>query len=268
ADQAINRILRDRAFGAAGAELLVEEYMPGEELSVLAFTDGEHVLPMLPAQDHKRLLNGDRGPNTGGMGAYAPVALGDGALLEEVTERILLPTLAALRACACQFSGVLYAGLMLTPDGPRVVEFNCRFGDPEIEALLPLLDSALLEPVLAIAQGESIEGMTFSWRDACAVTTVVAADGYPGRSRQGTPVTLPPPPDGTIVFHAGTKQSENGSLVSAGGRVLAITALADSVDAAQRASVAYAEEVQLEGKQYRTDIGWREMHRSAGTPRN
>ena len=153
ADAAIDRILGDRAFGDAGNECLVESFMTGEELSLFALTDGTDVLLMRGAQDHKRLWDGDEGPNTGGMGAYAPVSLSTPALLDDVTERIFLPTLHALRTRGTPFTGLLYAGLMLTPEGPKVVEFNCRFGDPETQAILPMLTSSLLDPMIAIARG-------------------------------------------------------------------------------------------------------------------
>jgi phosphoribosylamine--glycine ligase len=268
ADHAINLMLRENAFGAAGAELLVEEFMEGEELSVFALTDGEHALPMLPSQDHKRLLNGDRGPNTGGMGAYAPVSLVGDDFVQEIVDTIFTPTLAALRACGSPFTGLLYAGLMLTAGGVRVVEFNCRFGDPETEALLPLLESDLLDPMLAIAHGESIAGGTLRWSGRHAVTTVVAADGYPERPRKGDEIVLPPLPDDVVVFHAGTARSETGALVTAGGRVLAVTAVADTLADAQQQSAAIAERTSFEGKHNRTDIGWRELLRSARAARD
>ena len=268
ADRAINMMLRDRAFGAAGAEVLIEEFMQGEELSVFALTDGEHVLPMIPAQDHKRLLNGDHGPNTGGMGAYAPVSLVGGGFVDEVVERIFTPTLSTLRACGCRFTGLLYAGLMLTASGIRVVEFNCRFGDPETEALLPLLESNLLDPILAIARGESIAGGTLAWSQRHAVTTVVAAAGYPEQPQKGAVITLPAPNEDVLVFHAGTARSSADALTTSGGRVLAVTAVADTIADAQHASVAFADRIQFEGKHYRTDIGWRELLRSARATRN
>jgi phosphoribosylamine--glycine ligase len=158
ADDAIEMMLDRRAFGDAGAEVLVEEFMTGEELSIFALTDGTHVIPMIAAQDHKRVGEGDTGPNTGGMGAYAPVSIASKATADLELDRVFHPTLAAMRDDGCAFTGLLYAGLMLTPAGPKVVEFNCRFGDPETEAILPLLDSSLLEPMRAIAAGDSLAG--------------------------------------------------------------------------------------------------------------
>lgn len=265
AESAITMMLEGNAFGEAGHEVLVEEFMSGEEISVFALTDGTHVLPMIAAQDHKRIGERDTGPNTGGMGAYAPVSLATAAVADDTVERVFLPTLAAMRAAGCPFTGLLYAGLMLTPQGAKVVEFNCRFGDPETETLLPLLASSLLEPVRAIANGDSLAGASpLLWRGA-AVTTVVAAAGYPGTVRSGDLITLPPAEEGVIVFHAGTARDAQQRLISSGGRVFAITAVADSLAEAQRRSTAHAERVQLDGRQLRRDIGWRELARSAGT---
>jgi phosphoribosylamine--glycine ligase len=264
AHAAIDRMLRDHVLGSAGSEILVEEFMEGEELSLFAVTDGERFLTMLPAQDHKRLFSGDAGPNTGGMGAYAPVALGTADAVAVVESRVVEPTLAALRARGATFTGLLYAGLMITPDGPKVVEFNCRFGDPETQAILPLLDSSLLDAVLAVATGAGLrDASPFAWSRSFAVTTVVAAAGYPDSPRTGDPVSLPPPRDGVIAFHAGTARDASGRLVTAGGRVLAATAVAGTFDAAQRASAEYAAAVEFPGKQYRSDIGWRESARRA-----
>jgi phosphoribosylamine--glycine ligase len=263
ADETIDAMLRRGVFGAAGLEILVEEFMHGEELSIFAITDGDTVVPMLPAQDHKRLLEQDRGPNTGGMGAYAPVSIATDALVGDVVRRILLPTLDALAEAESQFTGLLYAGLMLTADGPKVVEFNCRFGDPETQALLPLLDSGLLDVLAAVARGERLRGESLAWNGRAAVTTVLAAAGYPDAPRQGDAITLPPPRADVHVFHAGTALSDDGTLVTAGGRVLAVTAVADTIADAQRASARAAEEVRFAGKQFRADIGWRELARRA-----
>ena len=258
--------------GAAGETVLVEEYMTGEELSLFVITDGTTAIPLVPAQDHKRLREHDEGPNTGGMGAYAPVSLGPGAspvlcdspLITEVLERIIHPTLAALRDRGTPFTGVLYAGLMLTPDGPRVVEFNCRFGDPETQVVIPIVD---VEPPLrvlmeTVARGERLPQGVVCGTTGHAVTTVVAAAGYPERPEVGTPITLPPIDDvGVLVFHAGTLRHASGELLTAGGRVLAVTACASSFDEAQRLSSRYAGEVRFAGAQHRADIGWRELER-------
>ena len=262
AEAAIDDMLVGGVFGAAGAEVLVEEFMTGEELSLFALTDGTHVLPFLAAQDHKRIGEGDTGPNTGGMGAYAPVAIAPASLVEEAVARVFLPTLAAMRRDGCPFTGLLYAGLMLTPEGPKVVEFNCRFGDPETQALLPLMASSLLAPMRAIARGESIAGMApLAWQAGASVTTVVAAEGYPGAVRSGDAIHLPEDTEGLTVFHAGTKTAADGALVTAGGRVVAVTAVAPTIAEAQRRSAAGAAQVRFRGAQFRRDIGWRELDR-------
>ncbi|HEU0014998.1 MAG TPA: phosphoribosylamine--glycine ligase [Longimicrobium sp.] len=263
---AVRDMLGGGAFGAAGLEVVVEERMTGEELSVFALTDGQNVLPMLPAQDHKRVGEGETGPNTGGMGAYAPVSLATPELMERVEREILLPTVAAMAAEEHPFQGLLYAGLMLTPDGPRVVEFNCRFGDPETQAVLPLLDSPLLDPMLAIARGDGISGARLAWRAGAAVTTVLASGGYPGDYPTGVRIDLPPDVVGAedvIAFHAGTRRADDGSLVTSGGRVMAVTALAPTVALAAERSRAAAERITFDGRHFRRDIGRREVEREA-----
>ena len=262
AHAAIDRIMSDKVYGSAGDECLVEAFMSGEELSLFALTDGTDVLTMLPAQDHKRLLEGDEGPNTGGMGAYAPVATGTTALVDDVTERILLPTLHGMRKAGTPFTGVLYAGLMLTEEGPQVVEFNCRFGDPETQVVLPLLTSSLLDPITAIARGDRIRSMSsLSFAPSAAVTTVVAAHGYPDAVRSGDTIALPDSTDTMRVYHAGTRRHEDGRLVTAGGRVVSVTGVGATFEDAQRVSRTGADAVHFEGRQMRRDIGWREAAR-------
>ncbi|HVA56494.1 MAG TPA: phosphoribosylamine--glycine ligase [Gemmatimonadaceae bacterium] len=270
ADAAIESMLVGNAFGASGHQVLVEEFMQGEELSVFALTDGQRVLSLVPAQDHKRLLAGDRGPNTGGMGAYAPAALGAPAgdysdLLMNVESRILLPTLAAMRERGRPFTGLLYAGLMITAQGPKVVEFNCRFGDPEAQAVLPIahLTPSLLEVMLAVARGDGLPVGARCRAAGHAVTTVLAAAGYPDHPRRGDGIILPPPRADAIVFHAGTARDDDGRLITAGGRVLAVTGLGATFADAQRVSAEVAAQVAFAGKQYRDDIGWRERARGA-----
>jgi len=263
ADRAIVSMLDARVHGEAGAEILVEEFMEGEELSIFALTDGERFVTMLAAQDHKRLAEGDTGPNTGGMGAYAPVSLAGRDVVDRVERTVFAPTLAALRERDATFTGLLYAGLMLTADGPKVVEFNCRFGDPEAEAILPLLRSGLLEPIAAIARGERLTNVRLDWSEHCAVTTVVASPGYPDAPRVGAAISLPPAADDVHVFHAGTALDSTGQLVTAGGRVLAVTAVDPDFEAAAQRSASVAAAVEFEGRQYRRDIGWRELSRRA-----
>jgi phosphoribosylamine---glycine ligase len=273
ADRAIDEMLEGNRFGAAGAEVLVEEFMEGEEVSVFAITNGEAFVILPALQDHKRLLDGDRGPNTGGMGAYLPVSLRyspphragrDNSLRPETAAGLVIfsQTLRALAARGRPFTGLLYAGLMLTRDGPKVVEFNCRFGDPETQALMPLLDMTpgLLALMRAVAFGRDLPSPVFREEGAC-VTTVLAAANYPETPRIGDPITLPAMGDDVTVFHAGTARDAQGRLVTAGGRVLAVSAVAQTIEEAQRKSLRVAEQIEFAGKQFRTDIGWREIAR-------
>jgi phosphoribosylamine--glycine ligase len=266
AERVIDDMLVGRMFGVASQEILVEEFMTGEELSVLALTDGERVIPLVPAQDHKRLLDGDRGPNTGGMGAYAPVSLVTDQLMEEVVETIFTPTLAALAARDRRFTGLLYAGLMLTPDGPRVVEFNCRFGDPETQAVLPIAQFGIrfVDLLETIARGEALPTDVSCRADGAAVTTVIAAPGYPEKPRTGAPIDLPAAARDVLVFHAGTARDSNGNLVTAGGRVMAVTGRGPTFEDARRKSADGAARIAFDGRQFRSDIGWRELARYAG----
>lgn len=264
--EAARSMLIHGAFGAAGKAIVIEEFLDGEEISVFALTDGTHVLDMVPAQDHKRIGDGDSGPNTGGMGAYAPVSLATEELRASVRREILEPTLRALREDGRTFRGLLYAGLMLTSSGPRVIEFNARFGDPETQALLPLLANSLLDPMLAIARHESIEGMSLEWRVGAALTTVLAAAGYPGAPRKGDPIVISESvahAENVLVFHAGTRLDRD-RLITDGGRVLAVTAVAPTIGEAAERSRTAAEAIDFPGKQYRRDIGWRELARHAG----
>lgn len=260
---AVDAILEDRSLGEAGSEVVIEEFMEGEELSVFALCDGADAVPLLPAQDHKRVGERDTGPNTGGMGAYAPVSVASPGLMREVKDRILLPTLAALREEGTPFRGLLYAGLMLTDQGPRVVEFNCRFGDPETQVVLPLMAGSLLEPMLSIARGEALGGWRPGWTGEAAVTTVLASGGYPGPYPRGIPIDLPAgledDPD-LLIFHAGTRREEGG-LVTSGGRVLAVTGLGPTLGDAALRSRRRAEAIRFQGRHFRGDIAWRELAR-------
>lgn len=263
ADDALQRILVDHVFGEAGREVVLEEFMVGEELSIFALADGTHAIPLVGAQDHKRVGEGDVGPNTGGMGAYAPVSLDTLSLLEEVQARILEPTLSAMREDGNPFRGLLYVGLMLTETGPRVVEFNCRFGDPESQVILPLTGGSLLHLMSLIAEGGSVAGETLPTRPGAALTTVLASGGYPGEYEIGHNISIPPELDqdgDVLVFHAGTTM-DNGVLTTSGGRVLAVTGLGETLEAAARVSRAAAEQIEFFGRQFRRDIGWRELTR-------
>ena len=265
---AVKAMLSGGAFGAAGTTILVEEFMDGEELSVFVVTDGVRAVPLVTAQDHKRLLDGDGGPNTGGMGAYAPVSIQTTAgmpLVPEIMGRIIDPVLAALDQAECPFTGLLYAGVMLTRSGPKVVEFNCRFGDPETQAILPVLNASpsLFDLMRAVGYGEPLPREAVVRADRAAVATVLAAPGYPDSVQSGAVIHLPPTTDDVMVFHAGTKRLDNGTLVTAGGRVLTVTAIADDIQTAAERSRDAASHVEFSGKQFRRDIGWREIARGA-----
>ena len=255
-------------FGEAGRVVVVEDFLTGEELSVLALTDGERVMLLPSSQDHKRIGEGDTGPNTGGMGAYTPVSIADPALLERVQREVLHPVLSTLAEAGTPYQGVLYAGVMVQDDGtPMALEFNCRFGDPETQVVVPAADVDLAGHMWQIAAGEA-------WRPAhvaspvarAAVTTVLAAAGYPGAPRKGDPIRLPRElPDETLLFHAGTVRGEDGTLRTAGGRVLCATGLGADVTAAATRSRQLAEAIDFEGRQYRRDIAWREAARARAT---
>jgi phosphoribosylamine--glycine ligase len=253
--QAIEAALVDRAFGAAGDRVLIEEYLEGREVSLLALADGRTVVPLVPAQDFKRVGDGDSGPNTGGMGAYSPVPFVDADMEQRLRTEILEPTVRALAEEGIEYRGVLYSGLMLTDDGPKVLEFNARFGDPETQAIIPRIRSDLGEALLASAQGRLAEA-TLEWSPEACVTVVLASGGYPGPYDTGVPITglesatnLP----GVEVFHAGTAR-RNGRVVTAGGRVLAVSAVGkDLADARERAYEACAH-IDFPGKHHRTDI--------------
>jgi phosphoribosylamine--glycine ligase len=235
--------------------------MPGEELSVFAVTNGEGIVLLPAAQDHKRLGQGDTGPNTGGMGAYSPVAMATPKLLDRITREVLTPTLAEMARRGARYNGVLYAGLMLGPDDSiKVVEFNCRLGDPETQAVLPLVEGGLTECLYRVARNESPSAIKLS--RGAAVTTVLAARGYPDNPEKGAAITLPNQlPAGVTVFHAGTTIDSGGILRVNGGRVLNVTAVASSFADAQAKSRSAAESIQYSGKVYRGDIGWREAAR-------
>jgi phosphoribosylamine--glycine ligase len=257
-------MLRDRTFGEAGREIVVEDFMEGEELSVFAVSDGKHAVLLMPAQDHKAIGERDTGPNTGGMGAYAPVSIATAPLLDEVRDRIVMPTLAALAARECPFKGFLYCGLMLTREGPKVVEFNSRMGDPEAQVVIPLMEErSLLELMVEVAEGGSVAGRTPRSRAGSAVTTVLASEGYPGDYPTGRDILIPASVTDAadvLVFHAGTADA-GGRLVTSGGRVLAATGLGATLADAAARSRAAADAIAFEGKQYRRDIGWRELTR-------
>jgi phosphoribosylamine--glycine ligase len=264
----VARAMFDGALGDAGKEVVIEEFLEGEELSVLALTDGERVLTLPPAQDHKRIGEGDTGPNTGGMGAYTPVSIATEELLERVRTDVFEPVLREVAAQGSPYEGVLYAGLMILPDGtPSVLEFNARFGDPETQVLLPALAPGFTQHLAAIAQRSWSPPPTrrLLTAERAAVTTVLAARGYPDNPEKGVAILLPPADAlGTdvIVFHAGTFRDPDGRLRSSGGRVLSVTGLGPTVPLAARASRDAAERIAFEGKTWRRDIAWREIERA------
>lgn len=245
-------------FGGAGTRVVLEEFMEGEEASLLAFTDGETIVPMVSSQDHKRAYDGDEGPNTGGMGTYAPAPILTDALKEKAYQEILLPVVRAMKAEGRTYKGCLYAGLMIKGDSIKVVEFNCRFGDPETQVVLPLLDSDLAEIMLACANG-TLADVEVKWSDKAAVCVVLASGGYPEGYKQGLPVTgldEAKKLEGTVVFHAGTKLSE-GQIVTAGGRVFGVTAIGENLAAAKDEAYKAVEIVKFDDMHYRKDIAWR-----------
>jgi len=248
-------------FGAAGSCVVLEEILEGPEVSVFALCDGKEMVLLPPAQDHKRIGEGDTGPNTGGMGAYAPAPLLDQAGLEQVRQLVLEPTVAALRARGIDYRGVIYAGLMLTAAGPKVIEFNCRFGDPECETLMPLLGPQLAEVLLACAKGDLSVAPALSIHSGCSACVIAAAAGYPLQARSGDAIAIKltaadQAGQGELqLFHAGTKTSETGACLSAGGRVLAMVAQAPTFDAAFERAYEGLAQVHFDGMTYRRDIG-------------
>lgn len=263
AQSAVDSIMSDRVFGEAGACLVVEEFMAGEEASLLAFTDGKTIRPMIAAQDHKRVYDNDEGPNTGGMGTYAPAPVLTEELRQQVVREILEPVVKAMEQEGCPYQGCLYAGLMLTADGPKVVEFNARFGDPETQVVLPLLQSDLAQIMLACAEGR-LDEMTIEWNRQAAVCVVLAAGGYPGNYEKGLPITglETAESQGAFVFHAGTA-SQAGQTVTAGGRVLGVTAIGDTIAKAVHNTYEAVQCIRFDGMHYRRDIARRALERKS-----
>ena len=250
------------AFGEAGSEVVIEEFMDGEEASFFALCDGTHVLALATAQDHKRVGDGDTGPNTGGMGAYSPAPVMTPALIKRTMAEIIVPTVAAMATRGTPFKGVLFAGLMITKDGPKLIEYNARFGDPETQVLMMRLKSDLLELMLATAEG-TLHHKKAEWRDEVALTVVLAAEGYPGTPKKGTEIKGVEAADASKhvqVFHAGTKR-DGERLIADGGRVLNVTALGATVAEAQSRAYEAIEKIDWPGGFCRSDIGWRAIER-------
>jgi phosphoribosylamine--glycine ligase len=252
----IKKIMVDKVFGEAGSRIVVEDFLEGEELTVLAFTDGETTVPMLSSQDHKKIFDGDSGPNTGGMGAYAPATVADEKMIKRIFDEVLEPTVSGMKMEGRTFKGILYAGMMMTELGPKVMEFNCRFGDPEAQVILPLLKSDLAEIFLSMIDGE-LSLQEVEWSDDFAVCVVLASAGYPGKYEKGKKIfglAKARLTKEVLIFHAGTRK-EKDRIFTNGGRVLGITATDKSMEKAIEKAYAAADKIEFEGMQYRKDIG-------------
>ncbi|MEX0884876.1 MAG: phosphoribosylamine--glycine ligase [Phycisphaeraceae bacterium] len=258
---ALTRCMVDDEFGEAGRTVVIEERLVGQEVSILALVDGRNIYVLDPSQDHKQALEGDKGPNTGGMGAYSPTPLIDDVLMREIQRQILVPTVDAIRREGLDYRGVLYAGLMLTAGGPKVIEFNVRFGDPETQALMMRLQGDLLEVLRATCEGR-LDTVQVNWDPRVCCCVVMASGGYPGKYETGKPITgidnAEADPD-VKVFHAGTKRTRGGELVTAGGRVLNVCAMGKDLAEAQAKANAACAKIHFEGAHYRQDIGYRVM---------
>lgn len=259
ADKAIEDMLTDHAFGDASATIVIEEYMVGPEVSVLAFADGKSVLPMVSAQDHKRIFDGDKGPNTGGMGAYSPAPVYTEALSAEVNKTIIEPTIAAMAAEGTPFTGILYTGLMLTEKGPRVLEYNVRFGDPETQPIMVRMKSDIVELFQACVDGK-LDEAALEWHDEAAVCVIMASGGYPASSEKGVPIhgLDDIAAEEAIVFHSGTAEKD-GEIVTNGGRVLGVTAKDATIKGAIDKAYAAVEKINFDHMQFRRDIGARAL---------
>ena len=256
---ALDGLMVEGAVGAAGRSVLIDDYLTGVELSLFALTDGVAVAPLAPACDYKRVFDGDAGPNTGGMGAYSPPAFATPDLLARIAREVLRPAVAALAEAGCPFRGLLYAGLMVTADGPKVIEFNCRFGDPETQVVLPRLASDVLPLLAACAEGRLAELPAPVWSDEACVGVVAASGGYPGAYAKGLPITGLNHLDADVLaFHAGTGRDDDGQVITAGGRVLTLVARGATLAAAREKVYANLPRVQFAGIHWRTDIAARE----------
>ncbi len=258
ADKALQEIMVAKVFGESGNQVVIEEFLTGQEMSILAFVDGEVVRPMSPAQDHKAVYDGDQGPNTGGMGTYSPLPHISQAVIDEAIETIVKPTAKAMVAEGRPFRGVLFAGLMLTPDGPKTIEFNARFGDPETQVVLPRLKTDLLDIFLASLNGR-LDQMEIEWSDEAAVCVILASPGYPASYPKGLPIEGIDRVEDALVFHAGTALNGDGKLVTSGGRVIGVTGLGADIAEARQKAYAAADRIYFEGKHARTDIAKRAL---------
>ena len=261
AEAAVDEMMVERAFGQAGASIVIEEYLEGEEASFFALVDGENVLPLASAQDYKRAGDGETGPNTGGMGAYSPAAVMTPEMETRIMDEIILPTVSAMRSEGQPYKGVLYAGLMIMDEGPMLLEYNVRFGDPENQVMVVRLMSDLLPALLASTDGV-LDNMDLRWHDEAALTVVMASQGYPGTYEKGTEIKGLEKAAGmenVTIFHAGTKAGSNGSVLADGGRVLNVTAMASTIPEAKGRAYAAVDTIDWPGGFCRRDIGWRAM---------
>jgi phosphoribosylamine--glycine ligase len=260
--RAAEKIMVDRIFGEAGDRIVVEERLYGQEASILAFIDGRNIYLMEAAQDHKPIGDGDTGPNTGGMGAYSPTPVVTAALMQQVEQQILVPVVHAMNRAGTPYKGVLYVGLMLTAGGPKVLEFNCRFGDPETQPIVVRLKSDLLDAMMATAEGR-LDQVTLEWDERPSVCVVLASGGYPDKYETGKPITglaeAGALPD-TWVFHAGTKM-QGGEVVTSGGRVLGVTAMGRDIADAQRRAYAAVDKIHFDGMYFRRDIAGKALEK-------
>jgi phosphoribosylamine---glycine ligase len=255
AEKALKEIMLDKEFGAAGNKVVIEEFLQGQEMSILSFVDGTTVRPMIPSQDHKPIFDNDEGPNTGGMGTYAPVPHIPQSMIDEAIETIIKPTAEAMVKEGRPFRGVLFAGLMMTEQGPKTIEFNCRFGDPETQVVIPLLETDLIDIFLATVNGR-LDQMDIRWNDGAAVCVIASSPGYPGKYPKGLPIegldTIPA--DEAVVFHAGTTTSSDGKTVTNGGRVLGVTGRGATIAEAKALAYAGMKRIHFDGIHYRNDI--------------
>lgn len=255
----IEQVMGEKIFGSAGNKIVIEDCLTGQEVTVMAFTDGRTIVPMLSSQDHKQVFDADQGPNTGGMGAYCPTTIVDEQMMQTIREQILEPAVYGLEQEGRRYKGILYAGLMVTPVGPKVIEFNCRFGDPETQAVLPLLKSDLADIFIAIVDG-NLSIIKPEWKSGAAVCVVMASKGYPGKAEVGKKISgiRTYRENHAYLFHSGTRKDNNGWL-TAGGRVLGVTAFGNDIPSAQKAAYATVEKIIFEGAHYRRDIAWQAL---------
>jgi phosphoribosylamine--glycine ligase len=259
AEDALKSMMKDVTFGAAGVRVVIEEFLEGEEMTLLSFVNGSTVKPMVPSQDHKPVYDGDKGPNTGGMGTYAPLPHIDSSIVERVIRDIVQPTAKAMVAEGVPYEGILYTGLMLTKEGPKVIEYNARFGDPETQVVLPLLETDLVDIVTASLTGE-LENIEVKWKDQAAVCVIMSSAGYPGPYEKGEVIDgLDQVVHPTMVFHAGTTEMD-GEIITSGGRVLGVTAVGETLKEARELAYQSVEKVSFNGAHYRTDIGSKAFH--------